>query len=58
MGEVRVGKRVIKTSSEDRIVFPRDGITKGEVIDYYRRIAPFMLPHRSQTPADDGALPT
>lgn len=45
MGEVRVGKRLIKTSSEDRIVFPRDGITKGEVIDYYRRIAPFMLPH-------------
>jgi bifunctional non-homologous end joining protein LigD len=45
MGEVRVGRRVIRTSSEDRIVFPRDGITKGEVIDYYRRIAPFMLPH-------------
>ena len=45
MGEVRVGKRLIKTSSEDRIVFPSDGITKGEVIDYYRRIAPFMLPH-------------
>jgi bifunctional non-homologous end joining protein LigD len=45
MGEMRVGRRVIKTSSEDRIVFPRDGITKGEVVDYYRRIAPFMLPH-------------
>jgi len=45
MGEVRVGRRVIRTSSEDRVVFPRDGITKGEVIDYYRRIAPFMLPH-------------
>jgi bifunctional non-homologous end joining protein LigD len=45
MGEIRVGRRVIKTSSEDRIVFPRDGITKGEIVDYYRRIAPFMLPH-------------
>jgi bifunctional non-homologous end joining protein LigD len=45
MGEVRVGRRVIRTSSENRVVFPRDGITKGEVIDYYRCIAPFMLPH-------------
>ena len=45
MGEMRVGKRVIKTSSEDRIVFPRDGITKGEVLDYYRRIARYMVPH-------------
>ena len=45
MGEVRAGKRVIQTSSEDRVVFPRDGITKGDVIDYYHRIAPFMLPH-------------
>jgi bifunctional non-homologous end joining protein LigD len=45
MGEMRVGRRVIKTSSEDRIVFPRDGITKGEVVDYYRRIAAFILPH-------------
>jgi bifunctional non-homologous end joining protein LigD len=45
MGEIRAGRRVIKTSSEDRIVFPRDGITKGEIVDYYRRIAPFMLPH-------------
>lgn len=45
MGELRVGRRVIRTSSEDRVVFPRDGITKGEVIDYYRRIAAFMVPH-------------
>jgi bifunctional non-homologous end joining protein LigD len=45
MSEMRVGRRVIKTSSEDRVIFPRDGITKGEVIDYYRRIARFMIPH-------------
>ena len=45
MGEIAVGKRVIKTSNEDRIVYPRDGIGKGEVIDYYRRVAPYMIPH-------------
>lgn len=45
MGELRAGKRTIKISNEDRVVFPRDGITKGEVIDYYKRIAPYMIPH-------------
>jgi bifunctional non-homologous end joining protein LigD len=45
MGEMRVGRRLIKTSSEDRIIFPRDGITKREVVAYHRRIAPYMIPH-------------
>jgi bifunctional non-homologous end joining protein LigD len=45
MGEMRVGRRIVKTSSEDRVVFPRDGITKGEIVEYYRAIAPFMIPH-------------
>ena len=45
MGEIAVGKRVIKTSNEDRVVYPRDEIVKGEVIDYYRQVAPHMIPH-------------
>lgn len=45
MGELRVGRRGIQTSNEARVVFPRDGITKGEVLDYYRRMAPHMMPH-------------
>lgn len=36
---------MVRTSSEDRIVFPRDGFTKGGVLAYYRDIAPYMLPH-------------
>lgn len=45
MGEVRAGKRVIQTSNEDRVLFPRDGITKGDIIRYYRDIAKWMVPH-------------
>ena len=29
----------------DKVLFPDDGITKGELADYYRTIAPLMLPH-------------
>jgi DNA polymerase LigD, polymerase domain len=45
MGEIRIGSRKIETSHESRILFPRDGITKGDIIEYYRRIAPAMVPH-------------
>jgi bifunctional non-homologous end joining protein LigD len=31
-------------SNPDRVVFPDDGITKGEVVDYYVRVADRMLP--------------
>ncbi|MCW5877185.1 MAG: DNA ligase D [Anaerolineales bacterium] len=39
----------IKLTNLDKPLYP-DGITKGEVIDYYERIAPFMLPHIQDRP--------
>jgi bifunctional non-homologous end joining protein LigD len=27
------------------VLFPGEGITKGEIVDYYRRVAPVMVPH-------------
>jgi len=32
-------------SHPDKILFPDDGITKGEFAEYYEMIAPYMLPH-------------
>jgi bifunctional non-homologous end joining protein LigD len=34
----------------DKILFPEDGITKGELAGYYEAIAPLMLPHISGRP--------
>jgi bifunctional non-homologous end joining protein LigD len=45
MGEIRVGRRTIATSSETRVLFPKDGITKGDVLSYYQAIASWMVPH-------------
>ena len=45
MGEIKAGRRVIATSNEDRVLFPRDEITKGDVIRYYADIAKHMVPH-------------
>ena len=35
----------VTVSHPERIVFPDIGLTKGELVDYYRRIAPHALPH-------------
>ncbi|MBS1905738.1 MAG: non-homologous end-joining DNA ligase [Actinobacteria bacterium] len=41
---VRIGERRLRVTNLDKVVFPATGTTKGEVIDYYARIAPQLLP--------------
>jgi bifunctional non-homologous end joining protein LigD len=43
--EVDVGGRRLHIGNLDRVVFPRTGTTKGEVLDYYVRVADAMLAH-------------
>ena len=47
---VRIGNRRIELSNENKVLFPAAGITKGEVVSYYRRIAKVMLPHLRDRP--------
>jgi bifunctional non-homologous end joining protein LigD len=43
--DVRVGDRVLRLTNLDKLYWPEDGFTKGQMIDYYSRIAPVLLPH-------------
>jgi len=45
MRRLRFGPYTVETSNEDKMLFPDSGLTKGDLIDYYRRIADTMLPH-------------
>jgi len=38
------GRLVVETSHEDKVMFPGTGITKGQLIDYYRLVAAHALP--------------
>jgi bifunctional non-homologous end joining protein LigD len=49
-GVVRVGRQDIEITRPEKVLFPEDGITKGELIEYYARIAPRMLPHLRDRP--------
>ncbi|MDQ3578634.1 MAG: non-homologous end-joining DNA ligase [Actinomycetota bacterium] len=51
-GEVLVdveGTR-LRLSNLEKVLYPDEGFTKGEVIDYYSRIAPVLLPHLADRP--------
>jgi bifunctional non-homologous end joining protein LigD len=37
-------------SNLDKVLYPETGTTKGEVIDYYTRVAPVLLPHVADRP--------
>ena len=43
------GKR-LNLSNLDKVLYPASGFTKGQVIDYYARIAPALLPHLKGRP--------
>ncbi len=42
---VEVDGRSLTLSNLDKVLWPETGFTKGEMIDYYTRIAPVLLPH-------------
>jgi bifunctional non-homologous end joining protein LigD len=42
---VQIEGRDLELSNLDKLMYPAAGFTKGEVIDYYTRVAPVLLPH-------------
>ena len=47
---VEVDGRRLALSNLEKVLYPETGFTKGEVIDYYARIAPVLLPHCAARP--------
>jgi bifunctional non-homologous end joining protein LigD len=48
--EVEVEGHRLSLSNLDKVMYPEVGFTKGQVIDYYTRIAPAVLPHLRDRP--------
>ncbi|GAA5199380.1 ATP-dependent DNA ligase [Microbacterium jejuense] len=42
---VRIDGRRLRLTNLEKVLYPESGTTKGEVIDYYTRIAPLLIPH-------------
>ncbi len=40
----KLGRRTVELSNENKVLFPDDGITKGDIIEYYESVADRILP--------------
>lgn len=47
---IKIGGHRIEISNIDKIFFPKDKITKGDVVDYYAKIASWMVPYMKNRP--------
>lgn len=48
--QVDIAGRQLEVSNLDKVLYPKAGFTKGQLIDYYVRIAPALLPHLKDRP--------
>jgi bifunctional non-homologous end joining protein LigD len=47
---LKVGAAEIEVSNLDKVLYPATGFTKGQMIDYYVKISPWLLPHLKNRP--------
>ena len=48
--EIRRGRRTLRLSNLDKVFWPDEGITKGDLLAYYREVASALLPHLRDRP--------
>ena len=48
--QLQIGNLKLDVSNLEKVMYPKAGFTKGEVIDYYVQISPFLLPHLKNRP--------
>jgi bifunctional non-homologous end joining protein LigD len=48
--QLKIGSRTIEVSNLNKVFYPKTGFTKGQIIDYYIRVSPFLLPHLKDRP--------
>ena len=47
---IKKGKRVLRLSNLDKPFWPEEGITKGDLLAFYRDVAPVLVPHLNDRP--------
>ena len=48
--QLEIGARSLAVTNLDKVLWPNDAITKGDLIAYYRAVAPLLLPHVQNRP--------
>lgn len=54
---VTLNKQKVKLTNQNKLYFPKDGVTKGDLIAYYQSVAEFILPHLKNRPQSMNRFP-
>lgn len=55
--EVFINRHKVNLTNQDKIYFPKDEITKGDVVDYYQSVSKYILPHLKNRPLSLNRFP-
>lgn len=55
--EITLNRHKVKLTNQDKIYFPKDEITKSDVIEYYQSVADYILPHLKNRPLSLNRFP-
>ncbi|WP_370897643.1 DNA ligase D [Chryseobacterium gossypii] len=55
--EITLNRHTVKLTNQDKIYFPKDGITKGDVVEYYQSVAEYILPYLKNRPLSLNRFP-
>lgn len=55
--DLKVGKTTLHLTNQDKIYFPKDGITKGDIVQYYNEVATLILPYLKDRPESMNRFP-
>ncbi|OWK73027.1 DNA ligase D [Flavobacteriaceae bacterium JJC] len=53
----KIDKQEVKLTNQNKLYFPKDQVTKGDVIAYYQSVAKYILPHLKDRPQSMNRFP-
>ena len=55
--DLKIGKVLLHLTNQNKVYFPKEGITKGDILNYYEVVADYILPHLKNRPQSMNRFP-
>ena len=55
--DLKIGKTTLHLTNQNKVYFPKDGITKGDVLQYYNEVSSLILPYLKDRPESMNRFP-
>lgn len=55
--DLKIGKTTLHLTNQNKVYFPKDGITKGDIVQYYNEVSELILPYLKDRPESMNRFP-